>query len=318
MARIADIPKLAAEIKALLIKYDGVPSANVDRKAYAKIYASFKRYANEPEFINLIDEFKLNVIDSHLSIGKGTRRGPGNDDFEQKAKELLEIVRQYNGMPSQSQDSAAYAKINYYLKRYGDRDELQELKKLCNIENGGSAYFKDKLEKIEQVLKEEKRIPAVKENPSQYYACRNLFKKHSDQPDVKRLMYIYVSSSLFPLPNTKFGPMPAHEMEEVLLVHSERIVRMSDNPEYYRWRRDVNYEYICFVYENYGVLPAEKTKPMQFLLREIEHWERYNIDANSTSRNNALLMVLEKLVELGCKEPYIIHALNSLLITIVR
>lgn len=87
--------------------------------------------------------------------------------------------------------------------------------------------------------------------------------------------------------------MPAHEMEEVLLVHSERIVRMSDNPEYYRWRRDVNYEYICFVYENYGVLPAEKTKPMQFLLREIEHWERYNIDANSTSRNNALLMVLE-------------------------
>ena len=25
-------------------------------------------------------------------------------------------------------------------------------------------------------------------------------------------------------------------------------------------------------------------------------------------------MVLEKLVELGCKEPYIIHALNSLLI----
>ena len=54
MARIADIPKLAAEIKALLIKYDGVPSANVDRKAYAKIYASFKRYANEPEFINLI------------------------------------------------------------------------------------------------------------------------------------------------------------------------------------------------------------------------------------------------------------------------
>lgn len=314
MARIADIPKLAAEIKALLIKYDGVPSANVDRKAYAKIYASFKRYANEPEFINLIDEFKLNVIDSHLSIGKGTRRGPGNDDFEQKAKELLEIVRQYNGMPSQSQDSAAYAKINYYLKRYGDRDELQELKKLCNIENVGSAYFKDKLEKIEQVLKEEKRIPAVKENPSQYYACRNLFKKHSDQPDVKRLMYIYVSSSLFPLPNTKFGPMPAHEMEEVLLVHSERIVRMSDNPEYYRWRRDVNYEYICFVYENYGVLPAEKTKPMQFLLREIEHWERYNIDANSTSRNNALLMVLEKLVELGYKEPYIIHALNSLLI----
>lgn len=51
-------------------------------------------------------------------------------------------------MPSQSQDSAAYAKINYYLKRYGDRDELQELKKLCNIENGGSAYFKDKLEKL--------------------------------------------------------------------------------------------------------------------------------------------------------------------------
>lgn len=70
MARIADIPKLAAEIKALLIKYDGVPSANVDRKAYAKIYASFKRYANEPEFINLIDEFKLNVIDSHYPLAK--------------------------------------------------------------------------------------------------------------------------------------------------------------------------------------------------------------------------------------------------------
>lgn len=91
MARIADIPKLAAEIKALLIKYDGVPSANVDRKAYAKIYASFKRYANEPEFINLIDEFKLNVIDSHLSIGKGTRRGPGNDDLNRRQRSCLKL-----------------------------------------------------------------------------------------------------------------------------------------------------------------------------------------------------------------------------------
>lgn len=42
MARIADIPKLAAEIKALLIKYDGVPSANVDRKPMLKFMLALK------------------------------------------------------------------------------------------------------------------------------------------------------------------------------------------------------------------------------------------------------------------------------------
>ena len=48
-------------------------------------------------------------------------------DLNQKVVELRRILDQYGGIPSIQQDKAAYLNLYYYLNRYGDVPQIQEL-----------------------------------------------------------------------------------------------------------------------------------------------------------------------------------------------
>lgn len=51
--------KKAEELRNILLKYNGIPSQKVDKKAYANVKYHLQTYGNMPEIKALIEEFNL-------------------------------------------------------------------------------------------------------------------------------------------------------------------------------------------------------------------------------------------------------------------
>lgn len=301
-----NITETISELKQIIDKYGGIPSQQVDKAAYGKINYVIKRYADSEEVKKFLSEYS-DVFMSDAMTKKGRRI-----DLRSKVDEFKQIIKKYGKIPSQYEDRKAYANISYYLKNYVDAIEIQEFLSEYGdiISIGTRSDFSTRLMNITESLKKEERIPSVKENQELYVAVRYLFDKNSDNPDVIRLKYIYAHHSCFPLPNTKYGPKPAPQNTVVVVTPSGKEFITYENSELQIWRKNVAYEFIEYVYNSYNELPAKKTRPMQLLLNQISHWERYSIDcANDVSE--PLYEFLKKMIKLGCQDEIIIKTFNS-------
>lgn len=220
------------------------------------------------------------------------------NDLSQTIVEIKEILERYSGIPKQSLDRAAHAKIKYFLKTYKDEPQIQELITQYNLKEGKEKQISE----VTQILKEFGRIPSVKENTAVYGKVRYLFQKHSDLFEVIKLKYIYAHQSCYPLPDSKFGPRPESTPLDFYVGNVPQ--------EFIEWKDNVTYEYIEYVYENFQSLPGPETKPMINLRKNIKHWYRYNVDCGKKFRTR-LFDFLQRMVNIGCKEQFINEAYYS-------
>lgn len=301
-----NITDTISEIKQIIDKYGGIPSQQVDKAAYAKINYVIKHYGETLEVKSFLTEY------GGLLISNSTSKRGKRVDLQTKVEEFMQIIEKYGKIPSQNEDRKAYANITYYLKNYTDTPEIQKF--LSEYEDvisfGNRSDFSTRLMNITESLKKEERIPAVKENQELYVAVRYLFNKNSDNPDVIRLKYIYAHHSCFPLPNTKYGPKPEPQNTVEVVTPSGKEFITYENPDLQIWRKNVAYEFIEYVYNTYDELPANKTKPMQLLLKRILHWERYSIDC-AKDVSEPLYDFLKRMIKLGCQNEIIIKTFNS-------
>lgn len=296
--RCTDINQKVEELKKILDQYGGIPSQQQDKAAYSNIYYNFKKYAHLPEIQELIA--KYNVAEKRNSNAPRRKK-----DLDQKVDELKQILDKYGCIPTQQQDRAAYANINYYLKRYGDEPQIQELMSTYNIKAGRRADIDTQINEIAAILQEFGRIPAVKDNETLYYRIRGFFQNHKEHPEVIKLKYLYAHGSCFPLPKTKYGPKPDANPQFDSWDHKTYV-----SDEWIEWRNNVTYEYIEYVYKQYQLLPAIETKPMLFLKDKVSHWYRYNVDTNKTWRK-ALYDFLKRMIDIGCDDAIIKEAYYS-------
>ena len=218
-------------------------------------------------------------------------------NIDQKIVEIKEILEKYGGIPKQSLDRAAHAKIKYYFKTYENEPQIQELiAKYNNEQRKRNNTVEKQINEVVSILKKYGRIPHVKENVANYGKVRYLFQKHKDLFEVIKLKYIYAHQSCFPLPNSRFGPRPESEPSDFYVGFV--------SPEYIEWKNNVTYEYIEYVYANFKSLPGPETKPMVNLKKNIKHWYRYNVDTDKKEKNQ-LFKFLERMISFGCNEDII-------------
>ena len=180
--------------------------------------------------------------------------GRKTKDLDQKIVEIKEILEKYDGIPKQSLDRAAYANIRYYLKKYENEPQIQELMAQYNFGVGKRNSVEKHINEVVLILKEYGRIPTVKENIAVYGKVRYLFQKHKDLSEIIKLKYIYAHQSCFPLPDSRFGPRPEFDLCDIYVGYA--------SPEFIEWKDNVTYEYIEYVYANFQSLPGPETKPM--------------------------------------------------------
>lgn len=228
-------------------------------------------------------------------------------NIDQKIVEIKEILEKYGGIPKQSLDRAAHAKIKYYFKTYENEPQIQELiAKYNNEQRKRNNTVEKQINEVVSILKKYGRIPHVKENVANYGKVRYLFQKHTDLFEVIKLKYIYAHQSCFPLPNSRFGPRPESEPSDFYVGFV--------SPEYIEWKNNVIYEYIEYVYANFKSLPGPETKPMVKLKKNIKHWYRYNVETDKKEKNQ-LFKFLERMISFGCNEDIIKEAYYSFIFT---
>jgi hypothetical protein len=227
--------------------------------------------------------------------------------FQQKVEELKMILEHYGGIPSQQQDRAAYANICYYLKTYGDAPEIKELISKFNLnvsKRGKRTDAEAQISNIAAILRDKGRIPSVNDDESLYAKIRYTFNKYKDIAEVIKLKYVYAHSSCYPLPDSKYGPKPKEENQN-LNFYAGYIPE-----EIAEWLDNTAYEYIEYVYKNFGELPASETRPMIRLKKHIDRWYRYNVDCSKSERTR-LYEFLHKMIDVGCEKAFIKEAYYS-------
>lgn len=212
-------------------------------------------------------------------------------DFEKKIEELRGYLVKYNGIPKQSENHAAHANLKYYIKNYSDRPEIKAL--IDEFHLGGSKDGKktecleQRIEDVKSILEKYQRIP--KDNKD-YNAVYYFFNRYKDNPDVKKLMFIYSHPDCF------------------------MKVTGSSLSVYYRGSRRYKCDittatkYIRYVFTTYGVAPARKTAPMQTFLGEITRFEilskKFKYPVGDKFR--WLFNFLKEMKEHGCNiQPYV-------------
>ena len=119
-------------------------------------------------------------------------------DFEKKIEELRGYLVKYNGIPKQSENHAAHANLKYYIKNYSDRPEIKALIDEFHLgrsdEDNKTKYMEQRIDEVKSILEKYQRIP--KDNKD-YNAVYYFFNRYKDNPDVKKLMFIYSHPDCF-------------------------------------------------------------------------------------------------------------------------
>ena len=282
-----DIEQKLPEIRALLEVYNGLPSQTADRKGYAMLTRYLKKYSEHPEVIKLIGEYEINF--------NGRR---SKNDIDKIIEELRDILEKYNGIPSQTVDRVAYARVKYYAKRHADNPPIKALLEEFNVNigEGKGLDFETFYNKIKTELEIEGRIPAVKDNQTLYSSVKYFFKKFARNPEVEKLKWIYAHSSCYPLAESKEN-RPEFQTNAIYI---------GCVPAYTKWKHDASLEYILYVFQKYKELPAPNSKPMEELKYTINKWYRYQDRGKENLKN-----YLETLIGLGCNEPFILEAYDT-------
>ena len=220
---------------------------------------------------------------------------PRKKDLSTVLEQLEDILTKYEGIPSQKVDRDAYAYVRYYLKKYSDEPEIISLKNRFNIKSKDQIFNID-LDQIKKTLEEEGKFPSIKDNQSLYFRVRQFLKKYENTHEVKRLMYIYAHSSVYPLEESKLY-RPLYEPFTIYFK--------CPSP-YSVWKTDTAFEYIAFVFSEFHELPGRKTKPMLELEKRIGKWYRYQDDSHDNLKE-----LVDNLINLGSKDERIIELKNS-------
>lgn len=222
-------------------------------------------------------------------------------NLDDKIIELRSVLQRYNGLPSQTEDRAAYANIKYYVQKYADDPRIKSLVDEFNIKIGnnseGRAFsFDEKYNEIVTALNEIGRIPSISENQSLYTTIRYFFKKFESRPEVTKLKFIYAHSSCYPLPE-----------DRVNRPEYNRFALVIGGPyDYTIWKTNSAFAYIKYVYDRFHELPARETKPMQELEKGIDKWFRFQDKGESEFKK-----LICYLVETGYKDSRITEIYNS-------
>lgn len=113
----------AEELRSILLKYNGIPSQKVDKKAYANVKYHLQKYSDMPEIKALIEEFGLVI--------------PGRLDKAAKFEKVKSILKEYEGIPNSSTDRANYDFIRFFFR---DNKQDPEVLKLMYIYGATECY----------------------------------------------------------------------------------------------------------------------------------------------------------------------------------
>ncbi|MBD5427535.1 MAG: leucine-rich repeat domain-containing protein, partial [Treponema sp.] len=176
--RSVNMNEKAAELKAVLEKYNGIPSQTQDRKAYANIKYYAKNYANHPKIKELLEEF-------NVKIGcKGTVK------FESTLDEIKQNLDELGLIPSIKDNQSLYCSIRYFFKKYENTPEVEELK---HIYAHSSCY----------PLPESKAIRPEYEPNTIYIGCVPDYVKWKQNSAFEYILFVYRKYGKLPARNTK-------------------------------------------------------------------------------------------------------------------
>ena len=209
-------------------------------------------------------------------------------DVSKKVEELRSILLHYGGMPSQSEDKAAYTNIKYYIQNHSEIPEIKALIEDFNLSI--KKYNKDKdrqFEEIKTILEERKSMPHSSKEKALYGYVKDFFKKCKDDPEVEKIKYQYVGPSCFPLPDSETG---------------SKQTEWDYSGKWKHKKVNLPFDYIEYVWNRFGVLPADNTKPMQDVMNIIHIFCRYIGKKTSHEEQECLFNFSKKMEELGCDD----------------
>lgn len=113
MSSDSKIKVKAEELRAILLKYNGIPSQKVDKKAYSNIKYHLQTYSDKPEIIALIEEFGLTI--------------PGRLDKTAKFEKVKMILEEHEGIPNSSNERSLYDYVRFYFRDHKQDSEVLRL-----------------------------------------------------------------------------------------------------------------------------------------------------------------------------------------------
>ena len=213
-------------------------------------------------------------------------------DIKKKIEELRGYLIKYNGIPKQTENHAAHNNIKYYIKNHNDNPEIKTLIEEFHLndvkQRNSKEHFETRIVEILTILEKYHRIPRDNKD---YQAVYYFFNHYKDDPEVIRLMYIYVHADCFyrvigrPLYTIKYS---GYNVPNCSL--------------------DSAYKYVRYVYERYKVLPAKYTVPMVELRKRFRRIRHKRVTFKEEEKYEALELYkllhpfIRELIELGCPD----------------
>lgn len=152
--------------------------------------------------------------------------------------ELKQIIEKYGGIPSQQIDKAAYAKINYVIKRYADSEEVKMFLSQYNDifmqdnkpKKGKRVDIQTKVEEFKKIIEKYGKIPSQNEDRKAYANITYYIKNYTDTPEIQKFLSEY--EDIISFGNRSDFKTRLAQLAESLRVE-ERIPAVKENQELY-------------------------------------------------------------------------------------
>lgn len=219
--------------------------------------------------------------------------------------EVRNLLEKYNGIPSQTADRNAYAKIKYVLKSYSEDPLVVSLIQEFSIKKGGCRNNPEaKAKEMEESLVKYGSYQNLRYDKTLYNRIYKYTDLHLNHQSVLRLAYIYGFYKLIPIPNSQYGK--EYDYSEVIVRHITPSGLSSVT-----WKINVTLEYIEYVFAKYHELPNPKTNPMRLLSFLIREYKAKGKLYNDYLKDDLLLSFLKKMKEKGCNDEIICSRIIS-------
>ncbi len=113
--RKIEFQEVISYLRGVFEKYNGIPSQTVDKAAYAKSSRLIKLNKDEPEIIELMQEYDVDLQN------KGR-------NYEEQLSEITSILKSLGRMPKVKDEPELYYKVRYVLQTFKDKEEVIRLK----------------------------------------------------------------------------------------------------------------------------------------------------------------------------------------------
>lgn len=196
--RPADLSLKAEELRRIIIKYNGIPSQTVDRKAYALIKSYLQRHGDAPEIKALVEEFKLTT--------------PKRLNKDEKLEKIKKIIEENERIPSSLVDDKSYRLINAYFKEHSQDPEVIKLMYITAHNSVFSLQDDERPERWRNVWGD---------TNSEYYQWR-------EDKALEYAMYVFDRYGVLPAKKTKPMEVINHSIERYIkyqntLIQNEKV-----------------------------------------------------------------------------------------------